>query len=153
MAVPEGRQVQPHETTLVIDLTRALETLRSHERVRQPPSITKPDEVIAQEGERFTDGYFTGEDAVRYMTALAIRRDRIKRELEMMGEKEREEKKEIERKLRDEILKVENDGSLEEFIKQKRSSEGDNEFVKQIRYEPNQLDITPLMKQVKCTCV
>ena len=88
---------------------------------------------------------------MRYMTALAIRRDRIKRELEMMGEKEREEKKEIERKLREEILKVENDGSLEEFIKQKRSSEGDNEFVKQIRYEPNQLDITPLMKQVQYT--
>ena len=122
--------------------------LRAHERIRQPPEITKPAEVLAREGERNTEGYFTGEDSMRYVTNLALLRDKRKREAAMEGEKERAAREEIERRLREEMMRVENDGSLEDFIKQKKIEDGENEFVKQIRYDSNQLDITPLMRQI-----
>lgn len=124
-----------------------MESLRDHARIRQPPTVIKPPEVVSREG---SDGInpYTGEDAVRYMTNLALFRDKRKRETELEGEKERKEREEIEKRLREEIMKVENDGLLEEFIKRKRRQEGDNEFVQQMRYEPNQVDITPLMRQV-----
>ena len=148
MNQPEGKHLLPYENTFAVDLTRALETLKGYEKIRQPPAITKPEEVILREGGRDTDGYFTGEDAIRYMTNLAMIRDQKRERQAQEGEKERKEREAIEKRLRDEIMRVENDGSLEEFIKKKREEEGENEFVKQVQYEPNQLDITPLMKQV-----
>lgn len=82
---------------------------------------------------------------MQYMTGLALLRDKRKRAAELEGERERKEREEIERRLREEIMRVENDGSLEEFIKQKNT---DNEFERQLRYEPRNFDITPLMKQI-----
>ena len=130
-------------------MVTAIETLRSHERVRQPPNVTKPDDVLDREGRKSAEELFTGEDALKYITNLAILRNR-RRELEAKeGESERRERNDIERRLREEMTKVENDGSLEEFLKRKRSEEGENEFEKKVHYEPNQLDITPLMQQVR----
>jgi tetratricopeptide (TPR) repeat protein len=149
LSKPEGKALKAFESVLVTDMVTAIETLRSHERVRQPPNVTKPDDVLDREGRKSAEELFTGEDALKYITNLAILRNR-RRELEAKeGESERRERKDIERRLREEMTKVENDGSLEEFLKRKRSEEGENEFEKKVHYEPNQLDITPLMQQVR----
>ena len=146
---PEGRELRPHETTLATDLTRALDSLANQEKIRQPPPVTKPEELVTQEEGADGENPFIGEDAVRYMTGLALLRKKRKMEVDLESEKERKERqREIERRLREEMSRVENDGSLEEFIKNKRSQEGETEFARQMRYESSQLDITPLMKQV-----
>ena len=146
LSQPEGKPLKAFESILTTDMVTAIETLRSHERTRQPPNVTKPDDVIEREGNKTAGEIFTGEDALKYITNLAILRDKRKEQEAEEGESEKRE--DIERRLREEMIKVENDGSLEEFLKRKRSEEGDNEFEKKIHYEPNQLDITPLMQQV-----
>ena len=138
------------ESILTADMSRAIEILRRHERVREPPNVTTPDDVILREGERSAEEIFTGEDAIKYITNLAILRSKRKERESREGERERREKEDIERRLREEIVRVENDGSLEEFLKRKREQEGENEFEKKVHYQPNQLDITPLMQQVSC---
>ena len=124
---------------------RAIETLRSHERNRQPPNISRPDDVILREGNATAEELFTGEEALKFFTDLSIRRNRRRERETQEGERE---SKDIERRLREEMERVRSDGSLEEFLKRKRSEEGEGEFVKKVHYEPNQLDITPLMQQV-----
>ena len=140
--------LKQQEAILTRDINRALESIRSHEKIRQPPPVVKPPEVLARENSSDQDSPFVGEDAVRYMTNLALLRDKRNREAEKEGEKERRERKEIERKLKEEILKVENDGSLEEFIRRKRSQEGNADSRNHARIESNELDITPLVKQI-----
>ena len=124
---------------------RAIETLRSHERNRQPPNISRPDDVILREGNATAEELFTGEEALKFFTDLSIRRNRRRERETQEGERE---SKDIERRLREEMERVKSDGSLEEFLKRKRNEEGEGEFVKKVHYEPNQLDITPLMQQV-----
>ena len=129
-------------------MVTAVETLRSQERVRQPPNVTKPDDVLEREGRKSAAELFTGEDALKYITNLAILRNKRRERETEEGESGRREREDIERRLREEMMKVELDGSLEEFLKKKRSEEGENEFEKKVHYEPNQLDITPLMQKV-----
>lgn len=141
------------ETLLKTDLVRAIETLRSYEKVRQPPLISKPDDVMVREGEKSPEELFTGEDAIKYATNLAVRRNNRKErgeeeEEEAEEEVERFKREAIEQRLREEMTKFESDGSLEEYLKKKREEEGENGFAKNVHYEPNQLDITPLMQQV-----
>ena len=124
---------------------RAIETLRSHERNRQPPNISRPDDVILREGNATAEELFTGEEALKFFTDLAVRRNRRRERETQEGERE---SRDIERRLREEMERVKSDGSLEEFLKRKKSEEGEGEFVKKVHYEPNQLDITPLMQQV-----
>ena len=124
---------------------RAIETLRSHERNRQPPNISRLDDVILREGNATAEELFTGEEALKFFTDLAIRRNRRRERETQEGERE---SRDIERRLREEMERVKSDGSLEEFLKRKKSEEGEGEFVKKVHYEPNQLDITPLMQQV-----
>ena len=129
-------------------MVTAIETLRSQERVRQPPNVTKPDDVLEREGRKSAAELFTGEDALKYITNLAILRNKRREQETEEGESGRREREDIERRLREEMMKVELDGSLEEFLKKKRSEDGENEFEKKVHYEPNQLDITPLMQKV-----
>ena len=129
-------------------MVTAIETLRSQERVRQPPNVTKPDDVLEREGRKSAEELFTGEDALKYITNLAILRNKRREQETEEGESGRREREDIERRLREEMMKVELDGSLEEFLKKKRSEDGENEFEKKVHYEPNQLDITPLMQKV-----
>lgn len=129
------------------DLNRALESLKGHEKIRQPPPTEKPTDFDSRESDE-SESPYTGMNAVQYMTNLALLRDKRRRAAELEGEKERKEREEIERRLREEIMRVENDGSLEEFIKQRQSQNRGDEFERQLRYEPQNFDITPLMKQV-----
>ena len=148
LSKPEGTPLKAFESVLVTDMVTAIETLRSQERVRQPPNVTKPDDVFEREGRKSAAELFTGEDALKYITNLAILRNKRRERETEEGESGRREREDIERRLREEMMKVELDGSLEEFLKKKRSEEGENEFEKKVHYEPNQLDITPLMQKV-----
>ncbi|CAI8054896.1 Tetratricopeptide repeat protein 17 [Geodia barretti] len=148
LSKPEGTPLKAFESVLVTDMVTAIETLRSQERVRQPPNVTKPDDVFEREGRKSAAELFTGEDALKYITNLAILRNKRRERETEEGESGRREREDIERRLREEMMKVELDGSLEEFLKKKRSEDGENEFEKKVHYEPNQLDITPLMQKV-----
>lgn len=128
------------------DLDRALESLKGHEKIRQPPPTENTSDFDSETTD--SESPYTGVNAIQYMTNLALLRDKRRRAAEMEGERERQKREEIERRLREEIMRVENDGSLEEFIKQRQSKNQGTEFERELRYEPQNFDVTPLMKQI-----
>ena len=98
MKQTQEKLLREQEAAITSDLERALESLERTEKIRQPPIITKPlraPEMIHLESTTY-DSPFTGEDAVRYITNLALMQKKRKREAERAKEEERERERERE---------------------------------------------------------